>query len=409
MDDFELSNIEEKIESVILTIMHNRPDDNIVAPSVAILTDLENVLNELFKDSKILCTNAIYTINTDKPFFGVMVNPVITGVDAMKIIATDEIVNLNKYQIELDSKLFTIGLEAIEIASIIIFEISSLMASNGAVEAARAIIDLNNLKDDDTIYIRDSANYTQLIIYALKDTLYKTSSIMFKTDVDEIIGNQYIQLLDLQDEIISAQQKVSSSVFGSEDTLRDPKASVMNWMLLMYKDMKHNMRLVKETLRDAKDFTGSRLLKAEIDATIDSVDKIGSQIVIEGDLNSIFESTHLGALNELSLFQSLKRSGLRSIEDSYYEYALMVKNCTSEDDAIYILHCINTRLGILEDYLYNNKGDISENEKKHWEEVVYKYRALRNELAKKKMKKNPYGIYFDYSQLDYLDSNSEEE
>ena len=405
MDVFDISNIEERIESIFLSIIYNKPEDTLVTPSLSLLEDMKNELNNLFRESGIVCTNIIYTNNTDKPFFGVMVNPAISAADSMIIIATDEPVKLKNYQVELDSKLFNLGLEASELAATLIYEISSMMCDNGAIENTRAIVDLNSLRDDDVIYLRDSANYAQLVIYALKDTLYKVSSVMFKTEPDSITCNQYIQTLDLQEEILSAQQKVSSSVFGTEDTLRDPKASIMNWMLLMYKDMKHNSRVVKDTLKDAKAFTGSRLNKAEIDKTIDAVDNINSQIVIEGaTLNEHFEKAHMGAVNEISLFQALKKSGLRSIEDDLYEFTIRMKNCETEDDAMFILRGINTRLNILEDYLLQNADSLSDNEKKHWQNVANQYRALRAELAKKKIgNKKQYGIWFDYDKLDQLD------
>jgi len=405
MDTFDLTNVEEKIESIFLGITYNKPEETLVTPSLALLEDMKTQLNNLFQESGIVCTNVIYTNNTDKPFFGVMVNPGISAAESMIIIASDEEVKLKTYQVELDSKLFNLGLDASELTSTLIFEISSMMCDNGAIENTRAIIDLNSLKDDDVIYLRDSANYAQLVIYALKDTLYKVSSIMFKTDPDQIISNQYIQVLDLQEEILSAQQKVSSSVFGSEDTLRDPKASIMNWMLMMYKDMKHNTRLVKDTLKDAKCFTGSRLIKSEIDKTLEAVDNINNQIVIENcSLNEHFDKAHMSALNELSLFQSLKRSGLRSIEDDLYEFTIRMKNCETEDDAMYILRGINTRLNILEDYLLQNADSINDSEKKHWQQVANGYRNLRQELAKKKIgNKKQYGIWFDYDKLDQLD------
>jgi hypothetical protein len=81
-----------------------------------------------------------------------------------------------------------------------------------------------------------------------------------------------------------------------------------------------------------------------------------------------------------------------------------MKNCETEDDAMYILRGINTRLNILEDYLIQNADSINDNEKKHWQSVANQYRNLRAELAKKKIgNKKQYGIWFDYDKLDQLD------
>ena len=79
------------------------------------------------------------------------------------------------------------------------------------------------------------------------------------------------------------------------------------------------------------------------------------------------------------------------------------KSCETEEEAMYVLRGINTRLNILEDYLFNTP-DLSDNERKRWEFLAIKYRELRNILAKKKiMNKKQYGIFVDYNQLDQLD------
>ena len=46
-----------------------------------------------------------------------------------------------------------------------------MMDSFDVIEQVRVLIDLYVLSDDDVISIRDSVNYSQLIIYALKETL----------------------------------------------------------------------------------------------------------------------------------------------------------------------------------------------------------------------------------------------
>ena len=69
---------------------------------------------------------------------------------------------------------------------------------------------------------------------------------------------------------------------------------------------------------------------------------------------------------------------------------------------MYILRQINTRLSILEDYLYNTPG-LSDAEKSRWGNLANQYRELRVELAKKNVAaKKAYGIFIDYEKLDNL-------
>ena len=401
MDKFKLIESEEKLESALLSLIYNKAEETWIEPTITGLDNFKNALNEFFGGIYV-CGSVIFTDNTDNNFFGVHINPDITPSDAMIILATDDNVTIDKYDLELDSRLFDIGLTASEICSIIIFEISS-MFNPGTIHNVKAYIDLKALKQDDIIYLRDSVNYAQLVIFAIKDTMYKVSSIMFRDDVDCVTTNEYIMACELDDDLIRAMEKINSSVFGTTECTKQGSPSIMNWMLIMYRDMKHNSRIVKDTLKDAKAFTGSRLIKLEIDKTIASVDKIETEIVIEGgNITKVLEAKNLHSLMELSMFQSLKRSGLKSLDDSYYEFQIRVKTCNDEDDAMFILRGINSRLNILEDYLYSNP-DLSDSERRRWEELANRYRALRAELGSKKIinKVKTYGLFTDYDDSAY--------
>ena len=67
---------------------------------------------------------------------------------------------------------------------------------------------------------------------------------------------------------------------------------------------------------------------------------------------------------------------------------------------------LNSRIGILEDYLYNE--NLSDHDRKHWEEVLEIYKQLRVILSSKKFEDKQYGLFFDYSALDKLDKKPEE-
>jgi predicted RNA-binding protein len=405
MNEFEISEIVDKINSVFLNILYMKPEDSIIKPTVSLLEDLKNQLNQLFKENN--CTDIIYTINTDKQFFGIKINPALSATDTLTILLTDEKVKLNKYQLEFDSKLFDLGLTSEELTATLIFEVSSMMDSYEVIDNVRSLIDLHVLANDDVINLRESANYSQLITYAIKDTLYKVSSIMFKEDPEEIIANKMIQEADLSDSALSAQEKIISSSYGIGDSVREPKTIILQWMFMVYQDMKHNSVIVKDTLKDAKDFTGSRLMKIEIDKTIQAIDNISTQTVLEDcPIGKAFERKGLISLSEISLFKSLKSNGLKSIEDALYEYTIRAKNCDTEEDAMFIIRSINTRLNILEDYIYNTP-ELSETDRKHWESVAQKYRQLREVVVKKKISKKQYGLFFDYSALDQLDKSED--
>lgn len=406
MNEFKLNEIVERLESSILNIMNLKPEERIITPNYKHLLDIKEHLNYIFPYNS--CVDVLFTLNTDKPFFGIHINPLISSTNALTIMLTDEKVKLDEYQLEIDSKLFGMDLDSEEILAYILHEISSMMDSFDVIEQVRGLIDLYVLSDDDVINIRDSVNYSQLIIYALKDTLFKVSSSLFKEEPEELTNNNLIQTLELENSLISAHEKITSSCYGLGESVRSPKTFILQWMFMIYRDIRNNSNIIKDTLKDAREFVASKLAIAEINKTLQAIDNIHVVMIENLDLNKAFEAKGMFSLNEISLFKSLKTSGLRAIEDALYEYALRIKNCETEEDAMYILRCINTRLNILEDYIYNTP-DLSESERKHWEMVAAKYRELREQLAKKKIvNKKQYGLFFDYSQLDYLDKENEE-
>ena len=391
----------EKLESVFVNILYLKPEDRVVAPNMSNLADLRTIINSIFDENK--CLDVLYTLNTDKQFFGIRINPAMSASDATVILSTDEKVRLVNYQIEFDSKLFDIGLTGEELVAITIYEIASMMDNTEIFDNLRALIDCNVVTNDDVISIRDSVNYAQLIIFAIKDTMYKLSSMIFKDEPEDLLTNPATAATETGESLLSAREKIISSISGLGDTFRTPKPVILEWMFLMYRDMKINSGIISDTLNDAKAFTASRLEIAEIDKTLDAVNRIDNSIIESKniDLNHFFEKKHLSSLNEISLFRSLKKNGLRGIENELYEYTMRVKNCTDADDAYLVMRGINNRLGVLEDYIYSEQ--LSDSDRRHWEEVAQAYRDLRVVLSKKKLEGKQYGLFFDYNKLDELD------
>ena len=391
----------EKLESVFVNILYLKPEDRVVAPNMTNLADLRTIINSIFDENK--CLDVLYTLNTDKQFFGIRINPAMSASDATVILSTDEKVRLVNYQIEFDSKLFDIGLSGDELVAITIYEIASMMDNTEIFDNLRALIDCNVVTNDDVISIRDSVNYAQLIIFAIKDTMYKLSSMIFKDEPEDLLTNPATAATETGESLLSAREKIISSISGLGDTFRTPKPVILEWMFLMYRDMKINSGIISDTLNDAKAFTASRLEIAEIDKTLDAVNRIDNSIIESKniDLNHFFEKKHLSSLNEISLFRSLKKNGLRGIENELYEYTMRVKNCTDADDAYLVMRGINNRLGVLEDYIYSEQ--LSDSDRRHWEEVAQAYRDLRVILSKKKLEGKQYGLFFDYNKLDELD------
>ena len=410
-NEIALSNAVDNLIKVMNKILYLKPEDRLVTPNSSHLNEIKENLNIIFDKAK--CTDAIYTLNTDKIYFGLLVNPKISDSMSMNLLASSNPVSITNYQIEFDSKLFDIGLDDEELTATLLYEVGS-MIDPASIDELRNLINVTIFNDNNVLYLRNSFNYSQLIIYALKDTLYKISSVMFKDSADDILASDIIAKAKLSDQILSAQEKLISAANGNSESFRTPKTIILKWMFMVYQDIAHNNRLIKDTLKDAKDFTASILQKKEIDNTIDAIDRINLQNVMgssgttiytseSAPLIKIVESKCPSVVNEISLFKSLKQSGLRGIEDDYYEYFIRVKSAETEEEAMFALRGINTRLSILDDYIYNTP-DISDSERKKWENLANNYRKLRDILASRKIiNRKQYGIFIDYDQYDKLD------
>ena len=393
----------EKLESVFANILYLKPEASIVSPTVPNLEDLSAAINAIFTDNK--CIGVHYTLNTDKPFFGVRISPAISAADTSIILVTDEPIKLVRYEIEFDSKLFEIGLDKSELAALTLFEISSIMDNPQIFDDLRAYIDFSIVNNEDLASIRANINAAQLIIFGIKDTMRKLGSVMYKTD-EEVVANPVIQAAELTEAIVSARGAIDSSIAGASESMRTARPVILQWMFMMYRDIKINAGVIKDVLTDAKAFTASKLEIADIDKTLAALARITDTIIVESkreepkDLIKFIESTNMRVLAEASLFKSLKKNGLRGIENDLYEYKLRVKNCTDPDEANLIMRSINSRIGILDDYLMNE--DLSDHDMKHWQDVANDYRDLRLELTKKKLNTKQWGVFINYDALDRM-------
>lgn len=381
--------VEEKERAIKNIIIALSEDTYSVKMDKSRLEEICNSLNTLFEDAK--CKEVIYTVNSDKLPFGIYIDPVISNYDLMNILFENNDIpfRVKEYRVEIDSKLFMEGLSPEDITKMILHDVE-LMLSAEVADKLRSLITIYTASID-TISVKNSINANSILIYAIKDTLNKLSSSLygkydFKFAVDEMIDK------------ISKVDYENISIYDNF-----PKVIILQWAFMVYSDIKTNYAMIKSTLEEAKDLTGSVLIKDTIDKTIAAINRTGFELIDESvDLPKFIDKKNI-PLNEVSIFKSLKTNGLRAIENDYYEYAILVKSASDENEAMYALRGINTRINILTDYIYNTPG-MSDAERKHWEGVIQMYQDLRIKLTKKNIiNKKSYGIWFDYSKLDNLD------
>ena len=92
-------------------------------------------------------------------------------------------------------------------------------------------------------------------------------------------------------------------------------------------------------------------------------------------------------------------SSIKDIEEDYYDYAVTLQNVNDEDDALLLLHKINSRMSVIDGVLNDDNPQITDRERKAFVDLYQRYNQLRNDVvAKKVYKRNYRRIYVNYGE-----------
>jgi hypothetical protein len=348
------------------------------------LEDIKLSLNSLFKGTG--CQQVIYTQNFDKEFFGVCVMPSIPAKEVIRMLQSDEKYIIKEYFLELDSKLFDagLGLTDNEIAAIILHEVGLLITDSTPIEKAKQNIDDYLLQQDETIKLTESIHYMEILSYGIRDTLRKVTSI-FETDEDKIVDPFDVNCGNTE-YIKTGMSKISSNSYNPFHDV-DNKIVVLSWVLRLYKDVLHNRIAAIHSLKRGIELTASKLECKEMQNVIRRLERIDDDVLIEGAFEDI--------LNGFKKTTSkMKANGIKQYEDDYYEIEFNVNNMETTDDAVLLLHQINSRMSVIDDYLTSE--DLDKSAYKKWSELYSKYNALRGTIAKNKIYQNKTRLYVNY-------------
>lgn len=349
--------LEDRISKIKINVTNDR------------LIDLRNTLNTLFKDTE--CKNIIYTKNTDKPFFGMCVMPIINDSDVKKMILENDFSTLKKnYYLEFDSKLFEIGLTTRELTAVLLHEIGHIVLDiDRAVDEVTRALYLYLKKNMESIDMDNFIKFADIIAFGFRDAVRKINNIFSD---EETNADSYAVALGYGEDLINALKKITDRCTMLNKDL-DNKLLVLQWTLRLYKNMKLRRLPAIKVLERTYQLTGSELERKEINCCLNAIKKYEN--------NMIDESVVLEEKTKLSIFRKFKYKGMRGIEDDLYEYTLRVKSVDEQDEALMILRDINSRLAIIDDYLKTERLD--QHERERWINVRKKFLMLREELSKK--------------------------
>lgn len=140
-------------------------------------------------------------------------------------------------------------------------------------------------------------------------------------------------------------------------------------------------------------YTAIRLVKREIERVITALSRI--------DDNSLLESGPIDWARKQyrDTTNSFKYSAIKDYENDLFEFQIRLRNIDEENDALLLLHSINTRLSIIDGVL--SEDDLDEKLRSKYSILQAKYIKLREELAKRETLRRDYNrIYINYPDME---------
>lgn len=333
------------------------------------LTRVQHALNMMFSSYE--CVDFMYTQNTDKIPFGVMITPILTSDHINKILLSGEEMGLTKYSVEIDSKVFQYGLDAEEVTAILIYNIVHMCSNSTPVKRLREAIDEYFVTTKTQLKIRESIQYQQILAFGLVDTLIKFSNCLYLDS--DVVNDAYLDSIEIGESFTTAISKLFNNIPGmTNDASRMPGLIILDWCFRLYGDVEHQRISAIRQLERSKDITASVLYKRILDRAIDALYKIDTDsLIIESVLDKVKRKD--------SVYTQIESGSLESMEDDFYEFIARSEQAESNDDIRYVLKEVNLRLAVLDDYIRNEY--LTENDKQMWTDQYIKYSDLRDRIG----------------------------
>ena len=359
---------------IIETIMFNMEENH----SSSDLSKLRNELNKFFVKAK--CKEILYTVNTDKLFFGMRVYPVFDGDKAMQILGDRKTEPFEEYYVEFDSKLFDpmLGLNKREKTAILLHEIGHIVYDTATIDEVRSQIDMYFARTGDYVDVNASKGYKELIGYALKDSIVKIGSLFTKFGNTEIVADTFVVSCGYGPDLESAMRKIMrSSTYMMKNV--DDRFITLSWVLRLRSEFSLRRIPAIKTLNKAKTLTASKLEQREINYANNIISRsdLGFNEGFIDDIKSRFSKK----------FNDFKVKGIRAMRNDIYELNLRLRTAESAEDLMYIIRQVNTDVTILQDYLTE---DLSDDERKAVLSALEELYDIRQRAAKEQAVRDRY-------------------
>ena len=345
------------------------------------LNKIKDCLNKIFPDSK--CVDVIYTVNTDKMFFGIVTLPILSPNEILNIMTSDEDSKIATYKVELDSKLFceTIDLSVDEITALIVHEVARLVNDYYPINNARYLIDKAVLDYGITLKMSEYVPYIEIIGYGIKEAARRSVSIF---ENNYLVPYYLDETYELTDSLRRAITKLENKG-NLWDTEVDNKSIIIRWVVRLYTDILKYRIMSLHTLEKGIQLTGSVLVVNEMKNMIKKLRRIDDYSLMQ-EASSIINFFNDSKKANLSALDRFKANGIKNYYDDFYEIQFEVNNMDNDrGTAVALLHKINSRMSVIDDYI-STEPELNLQTKKRLADLYYKYDELRGNIASQKLK-----------------------
>lgn len=345
------------------------------------LNKIKDCLNKIFPDSK--CVDVIYTVNTDKMFFGTVTLPILSPNEILNIMTSDEDSKIATYKVELDSKLFcdTIDLSVDEITALIVHEVARLVNDYYPINNARYLIDKAVLDYGITLKMSEYVPYIEIIGYGIKEAARRSVSIF---ENNYLVPYYLDETYELTDSLRRAITKLENKG-NLWDTEVDNKSIIVKWVVRLYTDILKYRIMSLHTLEKGIELTGSVLVVNEMKNMVKKLRRIDDYSLMQ-EASSIINFFNDSKKANLSALDRFKANGIKNYYDDFYEIQFEVNNMDNDrGTAVALLHKINSRMSVIDDYI-STEPELNLQTKKRLADLYYKYDELRGNIASQKLK-----------------------
>ena len=370
----QLQAIYDDIEASVANIMQD--------PSQSNLEELKRDLDKFFNDSK--CIDVIYTPNIDKLFFGVYAFPKISGDDVVDVLFNNKRFIVQKYYLELDSRMFTgqLMLTPAEITALIVHDISHLVNNSTPAEIVKKEIDEYLAKNNEVLKISDSAHYRGILAYGFADAMRKYTTI-FEEDhyTPNGITDEFIDWVDFVGLIRSAFNKINHMWCNYNREVRN-KFIILSWVLRIYKDIRHNRIPALEGIKRCIELSPSKVEQQELKNMGARISRIDDDSLLESvdyDTDKVLKSLR-ESLTDQPLYKYASYNLLEAVGDDI-DRLMDRQSAENEPDGIQdLLSCMNKKMACIQDYVDNDEG-MTPSEFKQWDAMFQKLDRARKDIV----------------------------